>query len=132
VTSALDALGADIERHYLTRGCLFDFNASLGDKRLSVLSGNICPDCAAQIEGKAGKEFVSDALILLKRDWLGDSNTPSAVASTVKKLGFDLFHTTGAKPNFRERFLAAFEQEGLKNVLSFSVLPFSFCSLSRL
>jgi hypothetical protein len=119
-TSALDALGADIERHYLTRGCNFDFNASLGDKRLSVLSGNICPDCAAKIEGRAGKEFVSDALILLKRDWLGDSNTASSVASTVKKLGFDLFHTVGAKPNFRERLLASFEQEGMKNLLSFT------------
>ena len=118
VTAALDALGAGIGRHYLTRACNFDFNASLRDKRLSVLAGNICPDCVAKIEAKAGIEFVSDALILLKMNWLGDSNTPSAVASTVKKLGFDLFHTTGAKPSLRERLLATFEQEGLKNLLS--------------
>jgi hypothetical protein len=57
VTSALDALGADVERHYLTRGCNFDFNASLGDKRLSVLSGNICPECAAKIEVRQEKNL---------------------------------------------------------------------------
>jgi hypothetical protein len=120
VTAALDALGAGIERHYLTRGCNFDFNASLGHKRLSVLSGNICAECAAKIEDKVGQEFVSDGLILLKRNWLGDSNNPSAVANTVKKLGFDLFHTTGVKPSFKERLLASFEQEGLKNLLNFT------------
>jgi hypothetical protein len=123
VTSALDALGAGIQRHYLTRGCNFDFNATLDHKRLSVLSGNICPECAAKIQAKGGKEFVSDGLILLKRDWLGDSNDPSAVATTVKKLGFDLFHTTGATANFKERLRAAFEQEGLKNFLGFTFQP---------
>lgn len=120
VTAALDDLGADIKGHYLTRGCNFDFNVSLGDTRLSVLSSYICPDCAAKIEDKAGKKFVSDALILLKREWLGDSNKPSPVANAVKKLGFDLFHTTGVKPTFKERLVTAFEQEGLKNVLSFT------------
>jgi hypothetical protein len=118
VTSALDVLGAGVERHYFTRGCNFDFNASLGDKRPSVLSGDICPQCAAKIEAEAGEKFVSDALILLKRDWLGDSNTPSAVATAVKKFGFDLFRTTAAKPNLKERLLVAFEQKGLKNILN--------------
>ena len=120
VTSALDALALGIERHYYTRGCIFDFSASLADKRLSVLSGCICPTCSAVIEGGAGKQFVDDAQLLLKRDWLGDSTKPSAVADAVKKMGFDLFHTTGAKPTFKERLKTNFEQEGVKNLLSFT------------
>jgi hypothetical protein len=118
VTSALDALGANIDRHYNTRGCIFDFNAALSDKRLSVLSGHICPKCAARIEAHSGTDTLADALILLKRSWLGTPGAPSEVATTVKKLGYDLFHTTGVKPSLKERLLSALEQEGLKNFLS--------------
>ena len=118
VTSALDAVGAGIDRHFNTRGCIFDFNASLSDKRLSVLSGHICADCKMKIEKMAGSQVVADALVLLQRSWLGSAQQPSEVAFTVKKLGYDLFHTTGVRPTLKERLLTTFEQEGLKNALN--------------
>ena len=116
--SAIDAASVNLERHFLTRGCSFDFNASLSDTRFSVLSGNICSECQAKITAKCGGQFTQDALMLLNRDWLGDADKPLPAAVTVKKLGFDLFRTAGVTPTLKERLLTAFEQEGLKNALS--------------
>jgi hypothetical protein len=117
VIVAIDAVIPDMHRHFDTRGCMFDFNASLSDVRLSVLSGHLCSVCATQIEIKASKQVLDDSRILLKRDWLGKTSDPSDISVTVKKLGYDLFHTAGARPTFRERCLAILEQEGLKNLL---------------
>jgi hypothetical protein len=116
--ASLDAVVRPMERHLDTRGCAYDFNAKLRDTRLKVLSGHICDDCRSEIERKTSKETVEDAKILLKRSWLGTPAAPSDVAVTVKKLGYDLFHTAGAKPSFKERWLVLLEQEGLKNFLN--------------
>lgn len=115
--AALDAI-TDIGRHFETRGCIFDFNGSLSDARLSVLSGHVCDSCASEIKTQASKQVFDDALVLLNRSWLGGSSAPSDVAITVKKLGYDLFRTAGIKPTLAEQWRATLEQEGLKNVLS--------------
>src|SRR5271170_6932947 len=84
--AALDAK-VDLARHFETRGCISDFNASLADARLSVLSGHICDSCARLIEAQTSKRVLEDARLLLSRPWLGDSSAPSDVAATVKKMG---------------------------------------------
>jgi hypothetical protein len=117
--AAVDAI-ADIRRHFETRGCICDFNCSLSDARLKVLTGYICETCASSIQGGASGHALADAELLMKRDWLGSSSAPADVALTVKKLGYDLFRTSGIKPTLRERCLAILEQEGLKNLLSIS------------
>jgi hypothetical protein len=48
------------DRHYVTRGCIFGFNADLNQARLSVLSGHLCGLCAAQIEKATPKQVVDD------------------------------------------------------------------------
>jgi small basic protein len=118
VIAALDAVVHDVDRHYETRGCVFDFNASLDDARWSVLSGQLCNSCTTHVENSTSKLVLDDARILLNRTWLGTPSNPSEVALTVKKLGYDLFHTAGIKPTFKERCVAILEQEGLKNLLS--------------
>jgi hypothetical protein len=115
--AALD-VRTDIGRHFETRGCIYDFNASLGDARLSVLTGHICDACANAIKTQTSNQVLKDAQVLLRRAWLGDSSTPSDVAVTVNKLGYDLFRTAGIKPTWKERWLATIEQEGMKNALS--------------
>jgi hypothetical protein len=115
--ASLDAIVRPMDSHFDTRGCVSDFNARLGDARQKVLTGHICHSCQKKIEATS-REVFTDADILLKRTWLGSSTAPSDIALTVKKLGYDLFHTAGAKPSWRERWLALLEQEGLKNLLS--------------
>jgi len=117
VVAALDAK-VDLARHYETRGCITDFNAGLADARFSVLSGYICHNCAQAIKEQASKKLLDDVHVLLDRRWLGDSSAPSEVALTIKKMGYDLFRTSGIKPNWKETIRATLEQEGLKNFLS--------------
>jgi hypothetical protein len=117
VATALGTL-ASFRRHFETRGCIFDFNGGLSEARFSVLTGYICDSCQSLIRTQSSNQVLEDARILLSRDWLGDSSAPSDVAVTVKKLGYDLFRTAGIKPTWKEKWVAALEQEGLKNVLS--------------
>jgi hypothetical protein len=100
VTAALDALSPGNLRHFDTRGCAFDFNASLSHTRFKVLTGQLCNAFAARLEQDKSKQAVDDANMLFKRVWLGTPTAPSDVALTVKKLGYDLFHTAGPNTNF--------------------------------
>jgi hypothetical protein len=118
MVASLDAIARPMERHFDTRGCMFDFNATLQDARLKVLSGHICDSCTKRVTQLTSKQVVTDVQTLLKRSWLGTASTPSDVALTVKKLGYDLFYTSGVKPTLKERCLAILEQEGLKNLLN--------------
>src|SRR5262249_26468935 len=102
VNAALDAISSN-ERHADTRGCAFDFNASLANTRFKVLTGKLCSTCAARLEREISKQTVDDANLLLKRAWLGSPTAPSDVALTVKKLGYDLFHTAGPTPTLWEK-----------------------------
>lgn len=117
VLAAID-VRTNIGRHFETRGCIFDFNASLADARLSVLSGHICESCAHSITTETSSRVLNDTRLLLARPWLGDSSNPSDVAVTVKKLGYDLFRTSGIKPTWKEWVVTTLEQEGLKNLLN--------------
>jgi hypothetical protein len=116
--ASLDAIARPMTRHFDTRGCAFDFNAELQHARLKVLSGHICSSCARSIERLTSKQVLADAQMLLRRSWLGTASDPSDVALAVKKLGYDLFHTSGVKPTLKERVLVILEQEGLKNLLN--------------
>jgi hypothetical protein len=117
VIAALDALSTGNERHFDTRGCAFDFNASLSYTRFKVLTGQLCSDCAARLEQEVSKQAVDDANALLKRAWLGTPSAPSDVALTVKKLGYDLFHTAGPTPTIWEKLQAIMAEEGAKKIV---------------
>lgn len=116
VIAALDALSPNNNRHFDTRGCAFDFNASLSNTRFKVLTGQFCSACAARIESEISKQAVDDALRLLRRAWLGTPAAPSDVALTVKKLGYDLFHTAGPTPTPWEKLKGVMAEEGAKNI----------------
>jgi hypothetical protein len=117
VTAALDALSPGNERHFDTRGCAFDFNASLSDTRFKVLTGQLCSACAARLEQEVSKQAVDDAIVLLRRAWLGTPSAPSDVALTVKKLGYDLFHTAGPTPTTWEKLKGIMAEEGAKKIV---------------
>lgn len=107
--------------HHATMGCAFDFTASLEDARWSVLNGFLCASCREAI-GKNGQDkLLDDSLLLLKRDWLGVPEAPSIIATTTKKLGYDLFHTRGVKPTLWERLATTIEEEAVKNIFKIIV-----------
>ena len=104
-------------RHYGTKGCIFDFSANLADVRLAVLTGLLCNPCCNKITHFCSEKLVEDAKILLGKKWLGDSANPTNVATTTKKLGYDLFHTKGVKQTFIEYLSAIIREEAIKILL---------------
>jgi len=104
------------KRHHSLKGCVFDFNASIDDTRYSILSGYLCDSCCKKIADTASEQVVKDACLLLGKKWLGDAIEPTTASNNVKKLGYDLFHTSGIKPTIRERLLAAAEKEAVANI----------------
>jgi hypothetical protein len=117
VAAAIESV-VSLATHFETRGCISDFNRTLSDARFSVLTGHICEVCERKIKTQASIQAFDDAKTLLVRKWLGNSSWPSDVAVTVKKMGYDLFQTSGIKQTWKERWLSVIEQEGLKNFLN--------------
>jgi hypothetical protein len=97
--------------HLATKGCIFDFCAKLVDARNSVVSGHVCADCRAAI---ASPSLVADTEKLIGFGWLGTASEPAEIATTAKKLGFDLFRTRGIKPTVRERLSSLIVEESAK------------------
>jgi hypothetical protein len=54
---------------------------------------------------------------VLSRHWVGDLTTTSSVASTLGKLGVNLFLTKGLVPNWQERILSAAREDGVKELI---------------
>ncbi|EOK6316629.1 hypothetical protein ACM8C1_004615 [Vibrio parahaemolyticus] len=104
-------------RHIGTKGCCFDFSASLSDIRFYVLSGLICTDCKETIEQACSEQLVQDACLLANKEWLGTVCEPSDASITAKKLGHDLFHTSGVKPTWKERLNTVLSEEGPKSLV---------------
>lgn len=104
-------------RHHATKGCVFDFSASIRDVRWSVLSGFLCTSCCNTIKQVRSQQLVEDVRLLLNKEWLGDAKNPTNVANTAKKLGYDLFRTSGIKQTLWERVSATVEAEAVKNIL---------------
>jgi hypothetical protein len=103
--------------HYATKGCIFDLSEDLNDARWAVMTGFMCDACRNAILQVKPQQLIDDAMLLLKEEWLGDVKNPSEVADTAKKLGYDLFHTSGIKKTFRERVLTVVEEETTKKIL---------------
>lgn len=109
-------------RHHETKGCIFDFSVDLADARLAVLTGLVCESCCDTIIRFGSEKLVEDAKLLLRKKWLGDSTNPTDVATTAKKLGYDLFHTKGAKQTLWERLSAIIQEEAIRSLLQIIAL----------
>lgn len=103
--------------HQAIKGCVSDFAASIGDARFGVLTGFLCESCCNTIRKSRSEKQVEDAKLLLRKEWLGDSTHPTVVATTAKKLGYNLFHTKGVKPTFWERMSVTIQEKAIENLL---------------
>jgi hypothetical protein len=104
--------------HLGTKGCLFDFTASLEDVRLKTLQGFICGDCRASLAIDGHAQLAEHLpLVLDTGKWLGKTEDPTTPAGIVSSLGYDLFKTKGVKPSFWERTQAIFREEGVKELI---------------
>jgi hypothetical protein len=103
--------------HMGTRGCLFDFNATLSDLKQMVFVGIICELCKEKLRDNGHTAVASEVGHLLSRQWLGESSDPASPAGISSKLGHDLFITKGLQPSFVESVRTGLVQEGVKQIL---------------
>jgi hypothetical protein len=88
--------------HYPTRGCVWDFTAHQPDARLCVV-GALCDACLELIAQSVTADEKKSLELLLSHDWIGKTEEPGTVASTLKRVfGFDLALTRGLSPSFLE------------------------------
>ena len=91
--------------HLGTKGCLFDFTASLSDVRNKVLNGYICGHCCEALKSDGLSDFADELTPIIEKQWLGKSDDPTSPAGISLKLGYDLFTTKGAETTNWEKFL---------------------------
>jgi len=119
--------------HLETRGCICDFTVDLDEARLKILSGYICHSCRTILAEHCSDAVISDLTVLLTKDWLGSLDDPKSVAATLKKLGLDLFHSSGIQPTLRERVVQLLVEESTKEAVKWSfVIALAVFGLSAL
>lgn len=103
--------------HLGTRGCLCDFTENLSEARLKVLSGFVCRSCRDALEEEGQSEVAEMLPTLLSRSWVGALDQPTSIASLLKKLKLDLFHTAGLEQTKTERAFQLLRDEGMKELI---------------
>jgi hypothetical protein len=106
-------------RHYATRGCLFDFTATLADLRFKVLNAHLCSTCATALQEAASADILTQVKHVLAKTWVGQPGQRGTPAAIMAKLGYNLFLATGVRATRWEKFKARLEEEWLKQVLDF-------------
>lgn len=102
--------------HLGNKGCLMDFTPNLSEARHKVLAGYICRFCGSRMAGDNRPELPQIISRLIDRNWLGSPADPRSPAGVAANLGYDLFIVKGLKATARERFIAALQEEGAKQV----------------
>jgi len=116
VASVSPALSGSV--HLGTKGCLFDFTASLSDVRLKVLNGFICSYCREALRRDGLSDLADELTPVLGKQWLGESTDPNSPAGITFKLGYSLFTTKGFEAASWEKFLATIQNEGVKQLIA--------------
>lgn len=105
--------------HYVTRGCILDFDEYIEDFRFSTLGG-ICGECDAILDEKLKHDPPSKNAFntLLDRRWLGSLSESGSVVSVAKKaFNYDIYLSKGLTPNKWEVLLDRFTGDWLDEVL---------------
>jgi hypothetical protein len=102
--------------HLGTKGCLFDFNASLDDARYGALQSYVCSHCRAVLEEAGHNSLADDLVKIMDKSWFGSPTDNLSVAGVIGNFKYDLFLTKGIKPTGRERFSAFLQEDGMKEL----------------
>lgn len=116
--TALTAKAKGPRSHTNSKGCMFDFNNTLENARLHLLTGHICHECSAHIE-KNAPGTLDQLRKLVGGRWLGDPEDALSAHATLNRLGFKPFRTTGTQPTFAEQALDILRSKFVEETLRF-------------
>lgn len=96
--------GPGVGSHYSTRGCLWDFDANVMDAKITTSVKFICSQCRADLQICMTPEKIKALECLIDHTWIGETENPGSVASTLKRVfDYDLARTRGLSPGFLDK-----------------------------
>jgi hypothetical protein len=111
-------LTTKIGSHYPTRGCVWDFTATVEDARISVSSGYLCGTCREAVRDALDEEEVRQLEVFLRNDWVGTLRDNTSVASDLKRIfGYDLSRTRGLSPSFGEKLWESIRTKAIEHTI---------------
>lgn len=102
--------------HLGNKSCLMDFTSDLSEARQKVLAGYICHFCSSRMLDDGQPQLSGVVSNLIDRKWLGSPADPRSPAGVAANLGSDLFIVKGLRATAGEKFKAALQEEGAKQV----------------
>jgi hypothetical protein len=115
----------NIGSHFPTRGCVWDFTATVEDARMCVAAGYLCKTCRATLFSALGEDQVAALEAFLRNDWIGSVDDNSSVASDLKRIfRYDLARTRGLSPSLTQRLVEFTGRKVVERVATF-VLAFA-------
>jgi len=103
--------------HLGSKGCICDFNWSLEDVRLKVISGFLCHYCRHELDSAGFPHLADEVARVLDKKWIGDLSRSTSVAHIVAKLGVNLFMTKGLVPSWGERLKNLAREDGARELV---------------
>jgi hypothetical protein len=93
---ALRLCFGSIGSHYVTRGCIWDFDVHQPDSRIAGYLGFLCSTCESALTTSLSTEQLSDVKVMISNNWTGKADDPSSVTSILaKNYRYELKRSTG-------------------------------------
>ncbi len=92
-----------IGSHYVTKGCIWDFDVHQPDTRIAAYLGHLCSTCRTSLSGITTTDQMQKIEKLIRNDWVGLNDSPSSVSSVLRKIyRYPLHRSAGLNPSFIE------------------------------
>lgn len=116
------AFPSHLGSHYSTKGCVWDFDASIRDVHAGILTGFICEQCRNDLAAVLDEQAFKNIATLIDYQWIGRIEDAGSVASNLKRVyGFDLARTRGLSGGVLSDLIAAGAKEVVGNVAKIGV-----------
>lgn len=127
---AILAVAGRMPSHFSSSGCIFDFSHSLRNTKNAALIGHLCNSCRGRLDDTK-VQSIEKLISLMGGKWLGDPNDPRSAHSTLIRLDFEPFQTSGLKESNWEKIMHSFSTNffGEAARIFVLVLIFSFAIL---
>lgn len=104
---------SQIDSHFETKGCIWDYCQYQPDSRISIFNGYICVDCCHKLtEVGLTHEQVDDLQSLVTNNWLGAKSDQYSISGILaKNYKYDLSRSTGPSSNFFTVILDGLREE---------------------
>ena len=100
---SLRLLYKNIGSHYVTRGCIWDFDVYQPDTRIAAYTGSLCSTFRRNLTEVISNEEMVDISKLITNEWIGSNDVTTSASAILKKVfHYPLRRSTGLHPGIME------------------------------